>query len=139
MTVSEKYKGYYDFSELPDLRGKRVKVPAHTKVSSTNPRKSSYVLSRPQTVVVHHLGCGMSACVGHMNAQGERRGRLVDKADIRALSPWYETEDVEALVHHEDARVLGYSVFLPVSNPTVVWVGSGGYWCEADINVVTVV
>ena len=135
--MSVQFNGYHDFNDLPDLRGKQVKLPAGTEVTSTNPAKRERVLKRAQTVQVHHMGCGESRCVGTVFSNGERHAVRLYREESAAVKAKYGTDDHEVLVHHPDTRTLHGQVFLPISNPTIIWVGSGGYWCEADLNQAT--
>jgi hypothetical protein len=134
--MSDQFNGYHNFKDLPDLQGKQVKLPVGTVVKSTNSAKRSYTLKRAQTVRVNHLGCGESVCVGTELLNGSRRG-CINPDSCQAVLEKYGTDCPDALVQHPDATVLHRQVFLPISNPTVVWVGSGGYWCEADLNLAT--
>lgn len=131
------YKGYHDPKTLPQLQGKKVRLPAGTEVKSL--KRGTYTLKRAQTVTVHHLGCGMSVCVGSVSSNGQRVGRFLSRGDATLLKDIFGTDDLDVLVNHPDTVVRNFRVFLPVRNPTVCWPGTGGYWCEADINVATLV
>jgi cell volume regulation protein A len=54
------------------------------------------------------------------------------ESDIRRCKEIYGTEDLTQL--WPLMRVINGSIFLPFSNPVIRWAGSGGYWCDADIN-----
>lgn len=136
-----RFKGYHDDASLPFARGARVVVPAGTPVVSTHPQRKQFVTKRRQTVKINHFGCGMSFCVGEELSNGTRRGTLMRREDGPHLASIYGTSDPNELVQHPEAITQSNgdghckSVFLPVHNPSVVWVGTGGYWCEVDINL----
>lgn len=132
-------KGYHDPKTLPIKVGQRVRVPKGASVRSTNPSKRTYTTSRAQVVLVRSLGCGQSYTVGHAYPDGTRRGSLFHREDANTLREIYGTGDPNELVNHPDATIQDHTVFLPVQNPAVVWAGSGGYWCEVDIDLVEVV
>lgn len=130
-----KFRGYHEDAELPLTRGQSIVVPAGTTVVSTNPRRRRFVTSRRQTVKIHSFGCGRSFCVGHETKDGQRVGSLMSREDGEILHGIYGSRDPAVLVNLADATVRGGTVFLPVDDPTVVWAGTGGYWCEVDINL----
>lgn len=131
-----RFKGYHESVDLPFKRGQDIVIPPGVEVVSTNPKRRRYKTNRRTVVRIDHLGCGRSFCVGHaFEETGERVGSLTDRRDKPILEDLYGTSDPEMLVHHSDAVVRGRSVFVPIDNPTVVWAGTGGYWCEVDVNL----
>jgi hypothetical protein len=130
--------GYHD--ALPVKQGDEIVIPAGTVVRSCNPSKSAYVTKRKQTVKVHHTMPGMSV-----------HPRLYQRAEVVAMCKGREAEVNQ---HYFDWHFLGlqtedeeqdpqvrlnllreyHDYRIPVSNPTVCWPGTGGYWCEVDIN-----
>lgn len=136
-----KFKGYHDVANLPFTQGARIVIPAGTPVVSTHPQRKHFTTKRQQTVKAHSLGCGMSLCIGWETGDGVRRGHLTHRGDGERLASIYGTSDPQELVQHPAATLQSNgeghtkSVFLPVQNPSVCWVGAGGYWCEADLNL----
>lgn len=130
-----KYLGYHEDAQLPFRRGQELVVPAGTPVVSTHPERRRYETTRRQTVRVHTFGCGRSFRVGLVSATGERRGCLASERDRDVLEELYGSSDPGLLVARPETVVVGHDVFLPVSNPTVLWVGTGNYWCEVDLNL----
>lgn len=131
-----KYRGYHEDSALPFKRGQDVVIPSGVEVLSTHPKRRRFKTARKQTVRLDRFGCGRSFCVGHVFEEtGERVGSLTDRRDKLVFEELFGSSDPEFLVNHVDAVVQGNTVFLPVDNPTVVWAGTGGYWCEVDINL----
>lgn len=137
-----KFKGYHHEASLPFARGARIVIPAGTPVVSTHPQRKQFTTKRRQTVKIHSFGCGMSLCVGWELSNGTRRqGGLTRREDGSRLALIYGTSDPEKLVQHPETVLQRNgdgacsSVFLPVQNPTVVWAGTGGYWCEVDLNL----
>lgn len=129
-----KFRGYHEVNGLPFRRGQSVVVPVSTQVDSTNPKRRKFKIRRRQTVRVDHVGCGRSFCIGHVYGDSQRVGSLIDRGDIEILQDRYGTSDLDTLVHHRDVVVKGRDIFIPIDNPTIVWAGSGGYWCEVDLN-----
>ena len=126
------YRGYCE--TLPIKKGDTVIIRKGTTINSFNPSKLAYTAKKDTKVNVNHVLCG--SCIS---------ASLVDRHDILFLeSAGYDEEirkQLNDLYWHEIQRV-GYDSVnhqryaYPVTNPSVVWAGTGGYWCEVDINEV---
>lgn len=138
------FVGYHDTATLPFKRGQSVVIPAGAVVRApTHPDRSraTKVLKRRQTVKIHHLMGGQSTNV-----------QMFIGRDKRGLYPGFEAwfavydfakEALDAIRHKDDdgLREKRLSLYrfldqfgIPTQNPSVVWAGSGGYWCECEIN-----
>lgn len=124
------YEGYHPESELPFKRGDRVRVKKGATLTSTHPKKEGpYPAYRSQVVTVHHLLPGMSYHAHHI---GERERMHLE---VKGFGDKLKALDVL----RESDQEAWCNATLPVKNPTVVWVGTGNYWVEADINDVELV
>jgi len=113
------YVGYQ--KDLPIKPGDQVVIPKGTLVKTMHPGRASYVTARAQRVKVNHM---MPGCSWHYSMIGEREARDFG-LNLDTLQELRRTDGVKYMdsYHH-------------VSNPAVVWAGTGGYWCEVDINLV---
>lgn len=127
-----KFKGCHKDGELPFKRGQEIVVPKGTPVHSM--KRGHYVTTRAQTITINHFGCGQSFHIGHLIKGQRHAGSHYNRSDIPKLEGLYGTADLDVLIHHPDAVVKGRDIFLPTQNPSVIWPGTGGYWCEVDIN-----
>jgi hypothetical protein len=150
------FRGYHPDHTLPFKRGDTVWVPKGTLISGTyGPPKVS---TRNQKVVVHHLMPGSMALLARKSDGNRLYIFHVDKGMIDVLVRAGATEALkilqgpnvdlfaEEVIQDLDDRGLlrwdgedgedGEEGYLVLSNPKVVWPGSGGYWREADINEV---
>lgn len=110
-------------------RGSVVLIPKGTLVKSTHPSRKEYVTRRDLKVKVHHFMNGISVPFNDPDYEQE----------INEMS---STEGAFcSLGTSGDGSILprGLGAMVPVKNPSVTWVGSAGYWCEADINQVVVI
>jgi hypothetical protein len=128
-----KYKGAVPRDEMPFKRGQEIILPKGTPVRSL--KRGDYVTTRKQTIKVHSFGGGMSTHIGYCHDGVRRSCRIHTRNEEDTIKGLYGTNDMDVLVHHPDAVVRGIDIFLPLQPPTVVWPGTGGYWCEADINL----
>ena len=146
------YVGYHEHSKLPFKVGDVVLLPKGTPVKSTNPARGSYVTNKEQRVRVAAVGSGQSFPVGTVthctglpvNFRWSVSGNdLPHLASVLGLP--YETPPEQSAAHREIERVarqnlkpvgngIRFIAEVPTLNPTVRWAGTGGYWCEADIN-----
>lgn len=129
-----KFEGYFEEKDLPVRRGQEIVIPAGIMVRSTHPSRETFVTTRRQVIRVHHILPGCSWGVGFESKDGERHGSLMAGRDARLLKERFGTDDPHVLVNLSEAKVRGGNVFLPMESPKVVWAGSGGYWCEVDLN-----
>lgn len=144
--------GYHE--DLPIKPGMKVKIPKGTAIRTTGPHPKAPA-RRSLTVTVNHTLPGQTITVGHYYVASEtwywteREKDLYwvmrqmglphsTKAEREAA---LETIKAEAMKNLEDTWGHGkvMSARLHTQNPSVRWVGSGGYWMEADINLVKVV
>jgi hypothetical protein len=115
-----KFIGYHENEQLPFKQKQRVKIPKGTYVKSTNPKYKTegkrgyggFHLKRDLWVTIHHFGCGQ--CV-------EEHDYLKDYKHYYPNAPIVETK---------------YGLKYATQNPSIIWVGAGGYWHEVDINAV---
>lgn len=114
-----KYVGYQ--KNLPLGPGDVVVVPKGTLVKTFHPKRREYVTVRAQKVLVNHT---LPGCSWNYGMIGEREARDFG-LNFEALMELRRTDSHK---YHDS--------YHHVSNPTVVWAGTGGYWCEVDINVV---
>lgn len=131
------YVGYHSDSAMPFQQGEKVVIPAGTQVRSLHPSHKAtggrYVTKRATTITVKSLHNGQSRYLYIMgdrernyhpqfaNAYAEfdalrEMMRDLDGDDYKLAATWYR----EMQIHYD--------------NPAVVWPGTGGYWCRADVN-----
>ena len=110
------FLGYNDISTLPVKKGNQVYIPKGTLVKSMHPQKGNFISKRGQWVSVHHMGCGQT----------------VPEDDYDRHYKHNFPDAPKDLKYEERFNQVGYATM----NPTVVWPGAGGYWCEVDINIV---
>lgn len=118
-----RFEGYHDDHQLPFKRGQKVVIPAGVTVRSMGSR-GTYVTKRAQTVAIHHFLPGQS--ISNHLALNDKDYYYPLKAkgfDFSALEKLREENHLE----YYEGRVA-------TQNPTVVWAGTGGYWCDVDIN-----
>jgi len=111
------YLGYH--ANLPIKAGDYVMIPRGTVVKTMHPGRDSYVTTRAQKVRVNHMMCGQSYAL-HMIGEREARDFGLDMVALEKL-------------RREDHKAF-HNSYHHVSNPMVCWAGTGGYWCEVDIN-----
>jgi len=138
--------------ELPLQKGDRIRVPRGTLIRTTNPSKPREYRSKvSRTVRVDHTLSGQSIVVAFKHPTRYIRGSMhwrdfYNICQNRGLDYPYQQEPPidellamfkEAGIELEERDALGgkyQNVWLHLNNPSVRWAGSGGYWCEADIN-----
>jgi hypothetical protein len=126
--------GHHPETELPVKKGDVVRLKKGTSVKSYRP-KGNYTLTRAQDVTVFDIFNGISKSVPWC----ERDGYLRARPDCQAVFEKYDELKLDALTHPdalESDRLWNEARALKIheSNPTVHWVGTGGYWCWVDIN-----
>jgi len=104
----KKYFGYHKTENLPSIRGKKVTIPKGTRYHSMKDGEY-HVTGRKMTVTVNHLSSGQEV-------------------------PDYDWERYYKDSHPNPVKSLNHSNYYVLSNPGVVWPGSGGYWHTADLN-----
>lgn len=149
------YIGYHETKSLPIKRGQTVTIPKGTKVKSFNPSRREYVLTRAQTVTVNHLMNGQTYTAASVIVKDGVETSFRWSVSDRDIHSMMEILDIPNETPAEKAAALaaleakarehlvlryerdGHQVFdaiIHTSNPTIVWPGTGGYWCEVDIN-----
>ncbi len=124
MTEKKIYEGYC--ADLPFKRGDRVRVKKGATLFSTHPSKDGpYTAYRSQTVVVHHTMPGQS--YGYMTITERERYWLETKGYGEQLAEMDRLLEEKKYDEWRDFKI-------HTQNPRVVWVGTGSYWVEADIN-----
>jgi len=116
----------------PFAKGETVLIPKGTLVDGVPAKRS-------QKVVVHHLGCGSSLYVGRLRPGQDTPILGVGDRDKVVVERIYGTEDLTKLWNEGKMELScvssAYSdIFLPLSEPTVVWPGAGGKWRSASIH-----
>lgn len=122
--------GYHDNIEISSLTSifprMTVLIPKGTRVYSQH--KGEYVTKRDQKVKVHHVknGCNLPLTDRHCQDQ---------------IEEYFKRDGAHCILSVVNNHILprGINASVPVKNPTVSWAGSGGYWCEADVNDVVVI
>lgn len=133
-----KYRGFYNVDKHEPLRRNQlITIKKGTLVrDGKNVVKAA---SRKQHIKINSFNCGMSICVGHFHeTSGHVSLHYQSKYDNETVMRTYGTEVLEDLwplmtVKRYDDSNVG-SIFLPISNPEIVYAGSGGYWKYIDIN-----
>lgn len=125
-------------ADLPFRRGDRVRVLKGATLVSTNPKKpESYKAYRSQVVTVHHLMPGQSYIAGMINERDRDWLRLKGLGDkLEEMDRLYEELNKDRTKEKHEAW---HNYKIHTQNPRVVWVGTGSYWVEADINNVEAV
>ena len=118
-----RYEGFHETRALPFKRGQKIVIPAGVTVKTTGPRKT-YVTKRAQTITVGPIMNGTSIPISW--ALGDRHYREPLEAKGFDFAP------LEALRAANSPEYYHGSV--AISAPQITWVGSGGYWCDVDIN-----
>jgi hypothetical protein len=146
------FRGYYPDHKIPFKRGDLVVVPKGTLICGTG--GAPKVSSRMQKVKVHHTMPGSMALLFEKLDSGrfyfcyvdqvmERKLRDADATEAlnliqRTYTGWSCAEEIiQDLEDRDLLRWDGNKCYLVLSNPMVVWPGTGGYWREAEVNSVT--
>lgn len=120
-TLKDKWPGKKAFKP-----GSYAVVPKGVTVKTMHPARDEYVTSRAQKVRVHHMLAGRFVSV--REALEEYRSRLEKQGfDLTGLERWREENTTEY-----------YRCMVQVEEPSVRWVGSGGYWCEVPVSAVEI-
>ena len=119
-----RYEGYHETGSLPFRQGQEIVIPRGVRVATMHPSRNDYVTKRTQSVKVHHFLSGRSVALHY--ALGDRYiRRMLEQRGV----------DLAALERDSDSNpCAGYRRMVHLENPKVCWPGTGGYWCEADIN-----
>lgn len=142
------YRGYC--KDLPVKRGDKVSIPKGAMVRSMHPSRNPCPAGRGIKVTVHHTLCGVTMTIGHYYTETSQWFWAVREKDLyhameqRGL-PYGTRDETEASMASLQKEAMNTLVdtynqgkvlraVLHLENPKVCWAGSGGYWCEADIN-----
>lgn len=131
MSGERQYVGYHDLGSLPIKARETVTIPAGTIVHQIGPNSRTYALKRRQTVLVNHLLPGRSVKPVDQRPKDRFNGHDAAYAEYDAL-----VERMRA-AQGDEYRTLYCAVcdfWVHVENPKIRWPGTGGYWCEVDIN-----
>lgn len=111
----EAFIGYVESENLPFKRGEVITIPSGIKVRSTNPSKREYQTKRKQKIRIFSVD------------NGADMDDLLYEYEIDRYGADKDAPVVERMVRGslERRRVL--------SNPAVVFIGSGGYYCKIEI------
>lgn len=129
------YTGSYDPKDLPFRKGDRVTLPKGTIVSLQYGSQGMTELQRDTVVTVSHVLPGESHRVGTFYAHGEELSwdNDIPLLTLRMYGGRYP-EDLWPRVQVKEEREGVFALYLPMSNPEIVWEGSGPHWHSADIN-----
>lgn len=126
------YLGFHYDNELPIKKGDNIKLPKGTLYRHRGELRE---VKRATTVKVHHILPGLSMCVGYFSPLfGKMYWNYLNRSDHSRLMDLYglnyKLEELWPIMRVDECG----NVFIPLSNPEIVWAGSGGYWSDADIN-----
>ena len=144
------FQGYYNLKDLPVKRGDKVRIPKGTTLRSMNPAVGGpYLSKRAQTITVNHLIEGRTFKIANVDMdmdEGDRWHWCMTDRDIQEICKELGLSGTTAEM---DAALKEIAVLVPhqfsghyfeaqvaVGTPVVCWPGRGGYWVDADINVV---
>ncbi len=130
--LSIPFRGFQWVEPYRQLKGSTITIPAGTYVHSTSVKNCGFS-KKKRIVKIHHFLPGMSICVGHY-FNNELRHYFNNRHDIELVKEIYGSDDESVWLPFVQRNK--DSAFLPIHNPSVVWVGSRGYWSEVDINLV---
>lgn len=142
----DKIIGYHD-GPLPYKKGDTVRIKKGTALRSTRSGQTEFTCGRTYTVKVNHTLHGRSIRIGYRRYDPEGTVTEEDisfelRSDRNTCLHLFGSDTLEVLLPHAVERShYDYEdgsryvdLYIPVDNPSVRWVGSGGYWMEADIN-----
>lgn len=142
------YRGYQEKSTIPFRKGDKVLIKKGTPIITTRPGKRDLVAKRTYEVLVNHTLCGRSMRVGTRiydanDNLSDEHYCFEHKSDRYRAMEMFGTDKikeiplmclVEKMHRKREDGSLHVGVYIDIDNPTVRWVGSGGYWYEADVN-----
>lgn len=145
-----KYQGYCE--NLPELRGRTVRIPKGTVIDSI--RVGRYKARKSYNVTVRSVLPGISVRIGRLDRDGNpvysghTETDLLGYCSKAGIEPTdgsqtavnQAIEQLYARAYTKPSNLNGNltELWLDVENPSVSWAGSGGYWCDADINDVEI-
>lgn len=128
------YTGYSNETHLPIKAGMIVKLPKNSLYDCNG---NLFENKKNRSIKVDHVLPGQSIVVGYFHhATREVHLSYTHQQDAYLVEKIYGTDDLMKLWPQMTVEDHGHysTIFLPISNPQVSWVGSGGYWCRADLN-----
>lgn len=132
--TNKNYTGYITEALLPIKAGMTVKLAKGVLYAC---RGKLVENKKNRSIKVNHVLPGQSLAVGFFHhASGEVHFSYTQRHDIYTVKNLYGTDnlmDLWPLMTTSDYDHYS-TIFLPISNPQVSWAGTGGYWCDADIN-----
>lgn len=152
MTLDTSYRGYHDPKTLPIKAGDTVMILKGTEISYSFPRPETRKAGRSQRVKVHHVLCGSSMRIGMIYSDGDSvilshwrdLQRLCLQHGIPVQGPrddaaFRKLWDLpQAEKRPDDRRPGAFDIWFHLTDPMVVWAGTGGYWRKVNINDVEV-
>ena len=130
--------GFHEDAKLLIKPGTVVIVPKGTKVTSTHPTRTEWITQRAQRVTVNHILNGVSyACDSLDRHQHEYLKEKMGVTDAEIDSRVEAYHDAIKEKGYKNVNFLDFAFH--VSNPSVRWPGTGGYWNEVDMNAVILV
>ena len=100
-----------------------MKIRAGSVVKST--KRGEYTTARTQTVRLYHYINGYSCTASTALNDRDVYYPLLEKG--------YDFAPLKKL-REDDYQAFHTVQMVEIRRPTVVWAGTGGYWCETDIN-----
>ena len=108
---------------VPDLRpGEYMVLEKGTEAYSYH--RGTYVLKRAQVVKLAHYHQGFEITASTALNDRDYYDRLAERGFD--FAPLIELRETNPHKFHNDLSIM-------FNTPKVVWAGSGGYWCSADI------
>jgi hypothetical protein len=135
--------------DLPIQKGTKVRIKKGTMVRSIRQAEPK-AAGRTYTVQVDHVLSGQSMVIGTVYPDGSwhwqvrtkdmagamaRRGLPYTEASMEVLKE-EAMKDLRSRTIHDGSQSTVKQAWLHVTNPSVRWAGSGGYWHEADLSEV---
>lgn len=130
--MAVKYPGYC--KDLPVNPGQWVKIHRGVKVRT---RTGTQTTKRTYTVKVNHTLPGVSLHLGCRDpTTNEVSLNPLSDNDKETVLALYGTLNPTALWDKlvEVPKGDKIDLFLPIQNPSVCWIGGGGYYVDCDIN-----
>ncbi len=142
------YIGYCE--NLPNLRGRIIRIPKGAMVYSTAPT-GARPCARAHSVRVHSVDNGMEIAVAReygdilvpvasgrdMEYVLRKNGLEVPGEVFHNLTPELVSDLIQNLEPLGVVRRVGNQIRVITQNPRLVWVGSGQYYRSTDINNVS--
>jgi len=127
-----KFVGYFEENALPFKKGDTVVIPAGVEIQTLHPSKPHKIINkRKRKVKVNHLMNGQSISPDFFKRNDfPGYDAEFDHYDLLRLDARTEPDAEKSIAKWKALRE--YKIH--TRNPKIVWPGTGGYWCEVDIN-----